>query len=632
MFQLAVRMWTEGGMLYPTKFSVMYDTSRGKSSVRAILKNDKFISEEYMLITPFMAINGPIFEKDIIIVDGNEDILRLVMFSMEAGAYHAINIKDEKDILVMTASHGYETAGNIYEDPYLLEDTKFGKGKESLENNEAEVICEAASQDDTKKVLANNNTDTNNIVRADAKKNDAAEAFEPKKHEIQHKQASAEKTLTNNKDLKNAGNVTGGQNNKQFQKNNGMQQNDECHNMQNKTERHDRQNLQNKQNNIQNSQSQQNGQGKKKKKNRNGNNRDNQNPQNRSADTSNHNNRIENKDNTLFPDEKNNKNNPVTKSDIQENGRQVFPRHGDAVAEEGNIQEDKQSTQKEQSFSEKVNVQGDGQAKVNPEEDTVHPPVKEEITIEEKNTSNAGDENTEKILQKEEPMVFENSKQQDVDNMPKDTDTDSLQMISVNQDIYENSEGYREEDQSKGESAAHRQDIQEVMVQTDEPDESDYIDPPSDEKTSEQSACKNTTGVAVKASVYFVSTCYDDNGSYVFSIISNDMEETYFGKEDNTNPRKIVLQGIIDALATFEGIFNITVYTDSQYVIYPFIKGWINKWKNSNWYKNETDRIQNYELWEQLLELSNKMNVKWEIADQSNERIRRCMNVLENNS
>ena len=77
MFQLAVMLWTMGRMIYPTKFSVMYNVREKTCSIRAFIKNDKYVTENYMSITPFMAINGEIFENDVIIIGGNEDELRL---------------------------------------------------------------------------------------------------------------------------------------------------------------------------------------------------------------------------------------------------------------------------------------------------------------------------------------------------------------------------------------------------------------------------------------------------------------------------------------------------------------------------------------------------------------------------
>lgn len=502
MFQLAVRIWVENKMIYPVKFSVMYDVASHTSSVRAFVKNDKFISTDYMLITPFDAVNGTIFEKDIIAVDGNEDILRVVEFNMEKGIYQAINIMDETDILQMTSKHKYETAGNLFEDLDLLEGSKYEKT--SQEDINKEFITKASSKPDTED---EKKKDNEAIEKATKSKENSEELKEAFKNDKKEEKKDSEKPIVKPEKHND--------NNPKQQAKNKQEQSVGNQNQQNNKKNRNEENLQ-KNNHADNSQHKNNKQNK---------NKDSHN-QAASEDT---------KQNSV----KNNK----TETTLTMTDKDTMP--ASAEKPEKKIINNKEEKQK----------------------NDITTPVVEDPVAEDKHSNN--------------------------ENLP---------------DVLKESKDGQ-------------------MTFLEEPDESDYFDEPKKEK----SALKNNLDKQAKAELHFISDCVNTNGSYVFSVLSRNMEETFFGEEDSTDVKKIVLQGLIDALASFEGNFNITVFTESQYVVYPFLKGWINKWKNSNWFKNDTDRIQNFELWAQLLELSEKYNIKWEFVQQPTEQMKKCKNVLKMN-
>lgn len=488
MFQLTVRLWTEKGMLYPTKFSVMYDVTSKTSSVRAFVKNDKYVSTDYMLITPFDAINGVIFEKDLIVVDSNYDIFRVVEFNMEEGVYQAINIKDDKDILKMTSAYGYETVGNIYEDKDLIKGTKY----DIVETKETEnAIIEAASKPDTEEVKKKDNEP----IKAATKE----ENSDVKPAELNSKK----EPLTEN-------------NNKQKQQNTNQ--------VQNQTKKPEQ----------------------------------------------------ENKPNPNAGNASKNGNNNQPKENNKQNGQDI-----------------KQN--KPQNEQKHINTSNAEKASTNIKENKAVDSLKQEAIIK-------TDRQAEKKEEKEKNKQESTEKPEQKVDAKKETNT-------VPPYLKENLDG---------------------QMTFSEPDESDYINPPK--PAEEKSALKNTSDKTAKAELHFISECTSKNGSYVFSVISRGMEETFLGEEENTDSKKLALQGLIDSLSSFEGSFNVVIYTDSQYVVYPFLKGWINKWKNSNWYKNDTDRIQNYELWAQLLELSNKVNAKWEFVPQPTEQMIKCKNILKTNA
>jgi len=72
------------------------------------------------------------------------------------------------------------------------------------------------------------------------------------------------------------------------------------------------------------------------------------------------------------------------------------------------------------------------------------------------------------------------------------------------------------------------------------------------------------------------------------------------GFADTTNNR-MELMAVIVALESLKEPCDVTVTTDSQYVVNGIEKGWALKWKAMGWMRNKKERAQNPDLWERLL-------------------------------
>ncbi len=68
-----------------------------------------------------------------------------------------------------------------------------------------------------------------------------------------------------------------------------------------------------------------------------------------------------------------------------------------------------------------------------------------------------------------------------------------------------------------------------------------------------------------------------------------------------TNNNRMELMGVIYGLERLKTKSIINVFTDSQYVINGIEKGWAEKWKSKNWFRNSKDKAINYDLWDKLL-------------------------------
>ncbi len=87
-------------------------------------------------------------------------------------------------------------------------------------------------------------------------------------------------------------------------------------------------------------------------------------------------------------------------------------------------------------------------------------------------------------------------------------------------------------------------------------------------------------------------------------------KEIWQGYKLTTNNRMELL-GVIEGLTQLKRKSVVTVYTDSQYMANGVQKGWAKKWKKNNWYRNKNEKAINIDLWDRLLELVSKNDVKF---------------------
>ena len=86
-------------------------------------------------------------------------------------------------------------------------------------------------------------------------------------------------------------------------------------------------------------------------------------------------------------------------------------------------------------------------------------------------------------------------------------------------------------------------------------------------------------------------------------------KELYGGDASTTN-NKMELTAAIKALKEIKEASEITLYTDSKYVLQG-IEEWIHNWKKREWKGANKKPVKNIELWKELDELRDKHNIKW---------------------
>ena len=98
------------------------------------------------------------------------------------------------------------------------------------------------------------------------------------------------------------------------------------------------------------------------------------------------------------------------------------------------------------------------------------------------------------------------------------------------------------------------------------------------------------------------------------------------GGEKQTTNNRMELTGVITALEALKEPCVVELYSDSKYVIDALEKGWAWGWKKRGWVKSDKKPALNPDLWERLLELSTKHELRchWVKGHAENPMNNRC--------
>ena len=103
-------------------------------------------------------------------------------------------------------------------------------------------------------------------------------------------------------------------------------------------------------------------------------------------------------------------------------------------------------------------------------------------------------------------------------------------------------------------------------------------------------------------------------------------EKELSGGEESTTNNRMELTAVIMGLSAIKEPCIVELYSDSKYVIDGLEKGWAESWKRKGWIKSDKKPALNPDLWEKLLELTGKhqMRYHWVKGHAENPKNNRC--------
>ena len=101
-------------------------------------------------------------------------------------------------------------------------------------------------------------------------------------------------------------------------------------------------------------------------------------------------------------------------------------------------------------------------------------------------------------------------------------------------------------------------------------------------------------------------------GGYGVILRFGNIEKELSGGEANTTNNRMELLGAITGLRALKEPCDVTLYSDSQYLVNGMTKGWAVKWRANGWRRSNKEPAVNPELWSELLDLCDRHRVHFE--------------------
>ena len=103
-------------------------------------------------------------------------------------------------------------------------------------------------------------------------------------------------------------------------------------------------------------------------------------------------------------------------------------------------------------------------------------------------------------------------------------------------------------------------------------------------------------------------------------------EKELSGGEAQTTNNRMELTAVLTALSLLKEPCTVELYSDSKYVVDAIDKGWLYGWQKKGWIQADKKPVLNVDLWQQLLPLLARHNVRlhWVKGHAENEKNNRC--------
>ena len=113
--------------------------------------------------------------------------------------------------------------------------------------------------------------------------------------------------------------------------------------------------------------------------------------------------------------------------------------------------------------------------------------------------------------------------------------------------------------------------------------------------------------------IYTDGACSGNPGPGGYGVIlkSGDHQREISAGFRKTTNNRMEMRAVIEGLRLLKEPCQVTVYSDSKYLVDAVQKGWARRWQKNNWYRNVREKALNTDLWTALLELLENHQVKF---------------------
>ena len=100
-------------------------------------------------------------------------------------------------------------------------------------------------------------------------------------------------------------------------------------------------------------------------------------------------------------------------------------------------------------------------------------------------------------------------------------------------------------------------------------------------------------------------------GGWAAILIFREQKLELAGYEPRTTNNRMELTAPIMALTRIKEPCEVKVYSDSSYLVNAFRQHWLEHWVRRGWLKADKKPVENQDLWQELLRLSNIHKIEW---------------------
>jgi ribonuclease HI len=116
-----------------------------------------------------------------------------------------------------------------------------------------------------------------------------------------------------------------------------------------------------------------------------------------------------------------------------------------------------------------------------------------------------------------------------------------------------------------------------------------------------------------QAVIYTDGACEGNPGSggYGVVIIHAGRRKELSGGFRLTTNNRMEIYAAIKGLEALNEPCQVTLYSDSEYLVNAMTRGWVLRWKANHWKRNKREKALNVDLWERLLALCEHHQVEF---------------------
>ncbi|UNC93313.1 ribonuclease HI [Candidatus Contubernalis alkaliaceticus] len=100
-------------------------------------------------------------------------------------------------------------------------------------------------------------------------------------------------------------------------------------------------------------------------------------------------------------------------------------------------------------------------------------------------------------------------------------------------------------------------------------------------------------------------------GGWAAVLMYGDKKKEISGGEPQTTNQRMEMKAAVEALKALKYPCDVSLYSDSAYLVNAFNQGWLDRWQKNGWRTSQKKPVENKDLWEELLKFAAKHKVKF---------------------